>query len=186
MRTIYLLLTNSNAIASRLIRAATGDAYTHVSISLEPQLRSLYSFARLYTHFPLPGGFVRESLSGGYFGNHGGMPCAVYAMEISEEAYTYITERISGMCRQSRRYRYSLLGVMLCRLGLARDREYKFFCSQFVATMLEDSGAAKLPKPASLMHPSDFEGLREARLIYRGELIGAGAAAQPIAEGECV
>ena len=76
MKTIYLLLTRSNTLVARAIRALTGDYFTHVSVGVDPALKEFYSFARLHPRTPLPAGFVRESIGGGYFARHGSMICA--------------------------------------------------------------------------------------------------------------
>ena len=47
-RTIYLLLTRSTTIPSRLIHLATRADYTHVSLGLDGPAGSFYSFARKY------------------------------------------------------------------------------------------------------------------------------------------
>lgn len=44
MRYIYVLLTRSGTAYSHLIRALTGDEYTHVSLGLGNGVEELYSF----------------------------------------------------------------------------------------------------------------------------------------------
>lgn len=170
MKRIYLLLTRSSTVISGVIHALTGDAYTHVSLSLDPQLRSFYSFGRFYPQLPLPAGFVRETLDGGYYGRHCAMPCALYSLDVCEQAYEALLDQLAQMCREANSYRYNLLGLVLCRMDFAHERGRHFFCSQFVARMLELSGAARLPKPASLMRPMDFAWLSGVRLLHCGEL----------------
>ena len=53
------------------------------------------------------------------------------------------------MFQRRESYRYSLLGLLLCRLQIPFDAPDRYFCSQFVGTVLAESGAAELPKPAS-------------------------------------
>lgn len=52
MKTLYILLTRVPTAASRVIRLATGDAYTHVALAWDPALSTLCSFARRYWRFP--------------------------------------------------------------------------------------------------------------------------------------
>lgn len=170
MKTIYLLLTRSNTVISGVIHAATGDEYTHISLSMDPQLRSFYSFGRFYPNLPLPAGFIQESLRSGYFGRHCAMPCALYALDVSDASYAAICSQIEEMQSEAGQYRYNLLGLLLCRMKLAHERGKHFFCSQFVARMLQQSGAARLPKAASLMRPMEIAQLSGMRLLYRGAL----------------
>lgn len=170
MKTIYLLLTRSNTVISSVIHAATGDEYTHVSLSMDSRLRSFYSFGRFYPNLPLPAGFIRETLGSGYYGRHCAMPCALYAMDVSDASYAKMQRLIEEMQSEANCYRYNLMGLLLCRLKLAHERGRHFFCSQFVARMLQQSGAARLPKAASLMRPMEIAQLSGMRLLYRGAL----------------
>ena len=60
-REIYLVITQTGSIISRMLKKITGAEYNHVSVSLESDLHCMYSFGRRYTYFPWWGGFVRES-----------------------------------------------------------------------------------------------------------------------------
>ena len=173
MKTIYLLLTRSKSMLSRAILCLTGDAYTHISIGVDSNLSAFYSFARRHPSTPVPAGFVRETLDGGYFGRHSGMPCALYALEVPDETYRKIAARLESMCGQAEQFHYSVMGLILCGLDFAHERSRHFFCSQFVGELLEESGAMRLPKPPSLMHPMDYAGLPELRRVYEGQLCGA-------------
>jgi hypothetical protein len=57
-------------------------------------------------------------------------------------------------------------------MGIAADRPYRFFCSQFAAWLLEKSEISPLPKPSSLMHPVDLTFLDGFETVYEGGLLG--------------
>lgn len=178
MKTVYLLLTRSDTLVARAIRALTGDYFSHASLGVDPALGEFYSFGRLHARAPLPAGFVRESTDRGYFGRHGSTVCALYALDASDGAFSRIAARLDEMRRAGRKYRYSVVGLALCRLDWPVERKRHMFCSQFVAQLLEESGALALPKPPSLMRPADFARLPELRPVYFGELRGAAARAE--------
>ena len=50
-----------------------------------------------------------------------------------------------------------------------KKQEHKLHCSQFVATLLAQSGV-RLNKPLSMHTPDDLRYISDAHLIYRGEL----------------
>ena len=60
----------------------------------------------------------------------------------------------------------------MCGLHIRWQRRRHYFCSQFVSEVLQKSGALELPKPSTLMHPSDYAELPELRCLYRGTLAG--------------
>lgn len=172
MKNVYVLLTRSQTLLSRLIRACTGDGYTHVSVAFDDELRTLLSFARRRAALPLPAGLVRERLDDGYYDAHRYIPCALYALGMDDADFRRIRRRAETMFEHSRAYDYSIRGLALCRLGIAERRPGKYFCSQFVGELLGERGGLRLPKPPELMRPQDFAGLRELRCLYRGRLSG--------------
>ena len=48
MKTIYILLTRSTTILSRLVHFVTEDTYTHAALAFDEELKTLYS-CLLYT-----------------------------------------------------------------------------------------------------------------------------------------
>lgn len=174
-RRIYILLTRSPSMLSRTIHLFTGDDYTHVSIAFDGRLDSLCSFARFYWALPLPAGLVREGLYKSYYGRHRDMPCMLCSLTVSEPVYQAAREKTAEMLRHSGDYHYSIRGLAMCRVGIAENRPGHYFCSQFVAEVLAGSGAAKLPKPPSLMRPQDIAALRELNVLYHGNLQGLDA-----------
>ena len=151
MKNIYILLTRSQTIVSRLVHLSTGDTYTHASIAWDDELTTLCSFARRHTALPLPAGLVREELCGGYYDLHRYMPCALLRLPVEDETHRLLRRQIEEMFTDAAHYRYSIAGLLRCRAGREVERDGRFFCSQFVAGMLEKCGAVTLPKPASLM-----------------------------------
>ena len=52
MKTIYILLTRSGTLLSKLVYAVTGASYTHASMAFDEELNCLYTVS--YTHLTLP------------------------------------------------------------------------------------------------------------------------------------
>ena len=70
MKSIYILLTRSTTILSRLVYLITRDKYTHVSISFEKDLQPLYSSGRKNGCTLFPAGPCKESFYYGYMRKH--------------------------------------------------------------------------------------------------------------------
>ncbi len=169
-RSVYILLTRSGTYFSRLIHRMTDEDYTHVSICLDGELQHFYSFGRKSDIFMFPAGFVREDLQGGVFRRFNQMPCALYELQVPPEVYQQIEQRIERMHDAADVYHYNCLGVLLCKLELAHQRQHHYFCSQFVADLLQRSGALEFSKAASLVQPGDFLYLPQLQLRYQGQL----------------
>lgn len=172
MKSIYLLLTRSASIPSRLIGIFTNEPFTHVSIAFDRKLTPLYSFARKYPALPLPAGLTEEYIDEGFYQKQGDIPCALLRIDVSDKIHARAETLVYNMFQRREEYRYSFIGLLLCRLRIPADIPNRYFCSQFVSTILADSGALDLPKPASLMHPFDFCSMDRLQILYLGSLEG--------------
>ena len=158
MKTIYILLTRSGTLLSNLVYAVTGANYTHASLAFDEDLSCLYSSTRKNGYTMFPAGPSREYLNRGVFRLRENVPCALYALDVSDEAYTRARRRAEHMMARGELYRF--------------NRRRHYFCSQFVSEVLEKSGAMELPKHSTLMHPNDYTRLEELRCVYKGTLAG--------------
>ncbi len=183
MSYIYVMLTRTNTVYSRLIHAMTGDPYTHVSLGLGGGAEELYSFSRKRAHLPLPSPIVREDVPGSYLARHPYTRCALYRVSVPPEVRERVRSMVVGMYANRERYHYSLIGAALCKLDIAHERAEHYFCSQFVAEVLGKCGAVSLPKSASLMRPADFASLPELEEIYTGPVSCAPGAEELFMKG---
>ncbi len=186
MKIIYILLTRSTTLLSRVIGAVTGAEYTHASIAFDSRLDTLCSFTRLRPGRALPAGLAGESLTAGYLGRHGNMACMLLAVYVSETCYLEAQSIVTDMLARSDKLRYSVRGLIQCRRGVIEKRKDYFFCSQFVAEVLQRSEAVVLPKPPSLMQPIDYLAIRQLQPCFcgtihclAGHLRGAGRVPPP-------
>lgn len=170
MQTIYILLTRSTTIISRVVSIFTGDKFTHASLSCDKDLHTLCSFTRRHPAFPLPAGLMEEELREGYYDHHRQIPCALLIVSVEDSVYAALQKRLHRMLSCRKRYHYHISGLLRCRMGLESYHPTKYFCSRFVAELLEESGALQLPKNASLMRPQDFLSLPETTCVYQGRL----------------
>ena len=58
---LYIVISQTGTLLSRILKALTGAEYNHASISLSEDLEEMYSFGRRYPYNPFWGGFVMES-----------------------------------------------------------------------------------------------------------------------------
>ena len=170
MKTIYILLTRSGTLLSNLVYTVTGANYTHASLAFDEDLNCLYSSTRRNGYTMFPAGPSREYLDRGVFRLRENVPCALYALEVTEEAYTRARRRAEHMMTNGGMYRFNVLGLLLCAMHIRWQRRRHYFCSQFVGEVLQKSGAMQLPKDSTLMHPSDYTGLSQLKCVYEGRL----------------
>ena len=170
MKTIYILLTRSGTLLSNLVYRLTGARYTHASLAFDEDLSCLYSSTRKNGYTMFPAGPSREYLNRGVFLMRENIPCALYALEVTDEAYTRAKRRTQHMMHHGELYRFNSLGLLLCWMHIRWQRRRHYFCSQFVSEVLEKSGALTLPKDSTLMHPNDYTQLPQLKCLYKGRL----------------
>lgn len=163
MKTIYILLTRSGTLLSKLVYSVTGANYTHASLAFDEDLSCLYSSTRKNGYTMFPAGPSREYLDRGVFRLRPEVPCALYALEVSEEAYIRARRRANHMMAHGKLYRFNVLGLVLCAMHIRWRRRRHYFCSQFVGEVLEKSGALELPKHSTL---------QDLHCVYEGRLSG--------------
>lgn len=133
MKEIMILLTKYSDWISSMVYHFCGKGYTHVSIALEDEPETYYSFNYR--------GFAIETLE--KHRRRGVNYSRCYRIQIPD--------------------RYTRFGVLCCALHIPLHWKRHYFCSQFVAELLEHSGAVALTKSSSLFLPNHFIALMEAQ-----------------------
>lgn len=170
MKKIYILLTRSSTILSKMVGFFTSDQYTHVSISFEESLQPMYSASRKNGETLFPAGPCTESFYRGYLRRHPQIPCALYELRVSDESYFAAKAEVEKVMSNANEYGFNIIGLMLCGMNIPYHRQGSYFCSQFVGEILHKSQAVRLPKDTSLMRPSDYMTLPELVCRFTGRL----------------
>lgn len=169
MKKVYVILSHTGTILSRIIRINTGAEYTHVSIALDEGLRKMYSFGRINPYIAFLGGFVRESKNFGTFKRFKNTQVLIYEIELRDDQYENIEEIIKYMRKNKKKYRFNILGMALAGINKKIERQDTFYCAEFVKYVLEKSGIDVDNLP-DIIKPEDFKNLENANLIYKGYL----------------
>jgi hypothetical protein len=167
---LYFLLSNTYSIITRAIGLYTGEPYNHVSIGFDAGLRELFSFGRLQPRNPLIGGFVQEEVDSGTFAHFKDTVCTLYQLEVTAEEYGNVRESVRQFEREKDKYSFNLIGFAGVATGVPINRQYAYFCSQFVSTVLQRGGVRLFDKPPGLVSPADFQHHPRLALVYEGRL----------------
>ncbi len=163
-RKIYILVTRMFGNRSKAISFFTNSYYTHSSIGLEEDLNTFYTFTIK--------GFFIEKVTKYVKPDKSSFPCQLYEISVSQEKYDEIKNSLQQFTVKKEEYFYARLGVILCFFRIPCKFKGHYFCSQFIAEVLENCQIAKFRKPASLCTPKDFTKMEIAHPIYRGTLRG--------------
>lgn len=167
-RTVYLLFTDTGSYLSRLIHLYTKEPLNHVSIALDRELTEVYSFGRKQPNNPFVGGFVKEDISTPYLNN---ALCEIYALHVTEQEFECIQKMIRSIEVDKDKYRYNFVGLFGVMLKIKVSRRAAYFCSQFVATVLQNISNFTLDKQPCFTTPEDIRSSPELEIIYEGTLM---------------
>lgn len=168
MKKVYIILTHTGTIVSRLIKLYTGHEFSHVSIALDEELNKMYSFGRLKPYNTFIGGFVNEKIDAGTFKRFKKTKCAVYSLDITEEQYEKVKQAISKVEQERDKYTFNILGLVYAAFNKKREKEYCLYCAEFVKYVLDEADIdLGLPK---VTKPEYFKNLPELKITYKGAL----------------
>lgn len=168
-KNLYVVLSRSATALSRIIHTIKGDEYTHAALALDVRLEYMFSFGRRRAYNPFVGCFKRERLGDALSNPGAKLPGAIIEMSVSPVQYKRVTELIEGFLLNGHLYGYNYLGLAWNLWGQSRPADARFFCSEFVYHVLNDSGICDLGKPRGLVCPQDLTRVR-GRVIFKGDL----------------
>ena len=148
MKEIYVVLTHTGTLLSRIIKCHTKDEFSHCSISLDIQLNNMYSFGRLNPYNAFWGGFVHEYINKGTFKRFYKTVAKIYVLRVSDEQY----EKVKNIIMKIQ----------------ANKEKYSFYCAEFVKYIIEHAGVETgLPE---VVKPEDFKYMKGLKEVYSGLL----------------
>ena len=170
-RFLYLVLTRTGTLPSKIIGFVTGKRYTHVSIASDEMLTEMYSFCRDKKEAPLPAGFNREDLFTEVFGACKIIPGEVYRLPVTDEQLERYKDVIRHFILNRGSYSYDVGALLPMALHIPYKLRNRFVCSVWVGFVLGKSGVKhNIDKQPSLIEPEDFRSIEGAELVYRGDL----------------
>ena len=142
-RQLYIVISQTGTLLSRILKQITGAEYNHASISLSRDLERMYSFGRRHPYNPFWGGFVIESLRTGTFKRFSETKVMVLSVSVTEEQHAF---------------------------HIVWKQESCYYCSEFVGELLTKSrvdGTEQLR--SSIIQPMQFLRMPHT-LLYCGKL----------------
>lgn len=168
---VYIVISQTGTLLSRIIKLVTKAEYNHASISLAPDLDVMYSFGRKHPYNPFWGGFVKESPRWGTFKRFSQTRIMVLDLTVTEAQYREIQNRIHTISVNRNYYHYNYLGLYLAAFRVPYRQKRCYYCSEFVNHLLARSDVQGAKNTRSIVQPMHFLSLPEAKPVYSGRLI---------------
>jgi len=168
MKNIYIILTDTGSKISKLLKLFSGAEYNHISLCLEDNLDTFYSFGRRKIWFPLIGGFVTERMNHGIYQIFKRTKCLIYKLPVAEYKYLKLEQNLQEFINNSKYYKYNFAGLIGILINKPLKMGKRYTCSHFVAYILEKSDILTFDKNVMLVTPMDFCGIIGLEKVYEG------------------
>ena len=169
---IYIVFTKTGTWLARTLKYFSATKYVHTSISFDASFTSMYSFGRSNPNNPFSGGFVRENIYDGVFKKYGKSECLIFEVNVTELQYNGLLKDVERFVTNKDLYRYNFLGLFGILFNRPLDRNYHYFCSQFVYSMLKKHGIVTFDKVPGLVQTIDLFEIDNKSILYEGFING--------------
>ena len=170
MKKLYIILTHTGTLLSRIIKYYTKDEFSHVSIALDADLKEMYSFGRLHPYNAFIGSFVHEQINKGTFKRFKNTRAEVYSIFVTDEQYEKAKKVITYFNNNKQKYKFNLIGLACVSINKKIVRKNTFYCAEFVKHVLKSSGVVEVNELPDIIRPENFKQLNGIRLEYEGLL----------------
>lgn len=166
---VFILLTLGHTALSKIITGATGDEFSHASISFTPTLDPMYSFGtKKLNGKSRELGFVIDKPNSKLWGTTP-VKYSVYVTFVNKENYEKMQQRLKYFTDNKDSLKYDFPGLVKIFFNKTSTSSKKYFCSRFVAEIL--SQGRELEKDPSLFRPDTLKGIGNTCLMMNGNEI---------------
>ena len=132
---LYVMISKTNTKMGNFIRFFTRYDYNHVSLSLDKELKSFVSFARIVQDAPLYGGFVTESFERFLHKGKNSL-VKIYEVDITKEKYNNLKKLFSLADNPDNGLVYNYLDALMTPVGINVKIKGAYTCLSFANTVL--------------------------------------------------
>lgn len=132
---LYVMISRTNTKMGNFIRFFTRYDYNHVSLSLDKELKSFVSFARIVQDAPLYGGFVTESFER-FLHKGKNSKVKIYEVDITKEKHENLQKLFSLADNPDNGLVYNYLDALMTPVGINIKIKGAYTCLSFANTVL--------------------------------------------------
>lgn len=133
-RTLYVMISRTTTQMAKFIRKCSRYPYNHVSLTLDPDFKTWYSFARYHKDAPFYSGFIREPAE--RFLANGDVDVRIFTVEIAEDHAQRIEQLFLHAGHPKHRLMYNYFDAAASVLGLKIAIAGAYTCLSFSCAIL--------------------------------------------------
>ena len=150
-KAVSIVLIQGNSLLGKTIRTVQGTEFSHASISLDDDLKRIYSFNMRNGN----NGLTYESVKA--YIEEGVSKIGVYTFLVSDKVYKQLEKILDNFNLYKNKTKYSVLNLLTIPFNIDLDLDMKMVCSEFVDKLLKLVEIDLTNKKSSLVSPKDFE-----------------------------
>lgn len=157
---IYIVLSSTGSLFSKVTTKITKSIYTHASIGLDESLEYLYSYDLAKDGFNFDS--IKQNLKD--------MQIVVYTVFVNKKSYQKLQQKLNYFIANKDKTHYSIRNLFGIMKNKSINRGDDMICSQFVDSMLKYINVDITNKDSGLVTPADFTKVTDMRLykVYTG------------------
>lgn len=160
---VFIFLSYTGTRMAQLIKSFTHDPYAHSSISFDTTLENMISFNR--------DGMVVENIKDGIWKkNAKEIKYSLYMYMATAQEYDAMKQFVDELLMRKGKLKYNLLGLTNFVFGRGSEREDKFFCSEFVASVISAGNNTLLKQSPHMTTPYNLAKNKNFIFIKKGIL----------------
>lgn len=146
---VFIFLSYTDTRMARMIKAFTHDPYSHSSISFDTSLNNMVSFNR--------DGMVNEDIMNKFFKERSNVVrYSLYMYMATAQEYTAMQNFVNELLGKRDTLKYNLLGLTNFIFGRGSEREDRYFCSEFVASVISAGNDHIIDRKPYMVSPYYF------------------------------
>jgi len=161
MKSAYIMFSKTASYTGKLIRVVTGNKFNHISLCIDDNFETLYSFARHFNKAPFYGGLVEESPL-----RYAGASVKIAKVELTNEQYSLLESELNNALENKNDYIYNFLSAAVFPFHRRIEVNNAYTCVEFVVYMLSRCKTKGVEnKYYSIV---DMEKLFEKNIVFEG------------------
>ena len=160
---VFIFLSYTGTNMSKLIKSFTHDPYAHSSISFDTELEHMVSFNR--------DGMVEENIKNGIWKTNANIiKYSLYMYLATAEEYDAMRNFVNELLDKRNKLKYNLLGLTNFIFGRGSEREDRFFCSEFVSSVISAGNKNLIKTKPFMTSPYMLAKNKNFKFIKKGVL----------------
>lgn len=171
---VYIFVCHTGTLLSSLIQLYTKDQYSHSLLSFDASMTKMYSFGRkkLNENEIVSGksnGFAIDDINNDFYTSwKNRIRFATYVIFVTEKDRKRMMKRVEYFVDNSVKFSYDLTGLIKYAMHVPSEKQFSYFCSGFVADVLQTGNVLGDKRHYSLYSPQDLSELPMAYKVNEG------------------